>query len=237
MSCHNCPDFTRAQNGNTACAADACAANQVTTQAGNCFSCTPGSTPSADGRTCVAVPVVPSCNARQVLSVDGRYCVPCQDYTRAAANGRTCAADTCGANQIVTQAGTCASCTAGSIPDGTRTTCVLTVPTCAGAREALTADRRRCERCPPYTKAQGGNTYCAADACSATEIVVPSGSCARCYAGSSPDAAQRDCIRDVVVCQARERLSADLRACIACPMYTRAQNQNQICAPDSCYAN
>ena len=150
-----------------------------------------------------------------------------------------CAADFCSSSQIVTKAGTCASCPANSAPDSTRRSCqaVVVEPTCTGEREALSVDRRRCEICQPYTKAQSGNTFCGPDSCGPSEIVVPSGDCARCPIGSSPDARQRDCIRGTPVCGVRERLSSDGRSCMPCPQYTRAQNSNQNCAADPCYYN
>jgi len=99
-----------------------------------------------------------------------------------------------------------------------------------------------CKACPAYTKPQENNE-CEPDVCMRTEYLHDWGYCAKCPLGQVHDESGRGCEEPQVLilsgfepveCGERHHRSFDGQECFPCPDFTRAQDRNSRCAPDSC---
>ena len=141
------------------------------------------------------------CAEREVFDESGT-CVACSPYTRAQKANRICMSDICTSNkEIVNVEGKCEACPKDTVPGPTQRTCdkviIYSDNICTGEREIISNDRKSCNRCFPFTRAQRGNTVCAADKCLGG-ITKFNGQCTLCPEGTFPNNMRRACITRAV---------------------------------------
>lgn len=131
--CHECPAGLVAERGRCVYPGT-CQANEVAGTAENCYrcqACGAGTAPDFTGTHCVAAPTAgsssqASCTGdREIYNWDRTACIECNPYARAQRSNTVCLPDACGANEIVTELGTCAACSAGLTPDASRRSCEM----------------------------------------------------------------------------------------------------------------
>jgi hypothetical protein len=129
--CHECPAGLVAERGRCVYPGT-CQAHEVAGTAESCYrcqACGAGTAPDFTKTRCVAAPTQAatsqaSCTGdREIYNWDRTACIECNPYARAQRGNTVCLPDACGANEIVTEQGTCTECGPGTIPDASRRSC------------------------------------------------------------------------------------------------------------------
>jgi len=131
--CHECPAGLVAERGRCVYPGT-CQDHEVAGTAENCYrcqACGAGTAPDFTKTHCVAAPTQAassqaSCTGdREIYNWDRTACIECNPYARAQRGNTVCLPDACGANEIVTELGTCAECGDGLTPDASRRSCQM----------------------------------------------------------------------------------------------------------------
>lgn len=196
--------------------------------------------------------ITTSCTCRERFVQNGFGCELCPVGTRPSLDNRSCVSLECQKDQIFRSdllCPQCEWCPAGSLPDPTRTTCIIQprpsinvggVPSCS-KYQIFNLDRTECIPCPNGSLASEDNNRCLNSCSDPLDILRQDGSCFTCCNGNVPDESRTRCVKATNTntgCTGdREIYNSDRTACEQCRPYTRAQRGNSVCLSDTCGQN
>lgn len=196
--------------------------------------------------------ITTTCTCRQRFRANGWGCEDCPIGTRPSIDNRSCVALECEKDQIFRSdllCPQCEWCPAGSLPDATRTTCIIQprptinvggVPSCS-KYQIFNLDRTECIPCPDNSLASEDNSRCLNSCSDPLDILRQDGTCFTCCNGNVPDESRTRCVKatgtNTGCTGEREIFNTDRTGCQPCRPYTRAQRGNTVCLSDSCSQN
>jgi hypothetical protein len=190
--CQACAPYLVARADRAGCEEPRCLDSETVSSRGRCEPCPPRQ--KADKSTSPPRDCVPFvCDGRRIYQ--GANCRECEAYTYPREPDRTsCTADSCQANEKLTEAGTCEACppyTAPTPPDRTR----CSEPICSGLADRITSGGA-CVPCPPGTQPSRDRRTCIALNCNPAREIERGGRCQPCPAYSYPSPARTECVSD-----------------------------------------